>query len=476
MDETGVDKLRKGAGEDTDAELKRKLTKVKLNNTFEAWKDHTWDFKHWMTVGEMPNTFGFGLHTIDYYKLLEKRDRKSFDDDTVAMRSATTITRNLEKYEPQKILVDLLIYQEDMRFEGNRRGYLSLRPDHLSAILEQSQITKYAKQGGTGIPEGSTAINELDEKVQNVKAPATKINSASDEQARKDELKKHQKMFVEYSKYAQALWNETANLGDASEETQTVAEGITNKLNPAMKEYDKDPYHLGAFGKGVNETKIFLRRTIGEIARAWGDATAAMGYHPFKYKPIETSVSTTVHAYQGYNDKKTETGNSGEKALNDFIEKLNASDVVTWTDMDASGAMWSKAANFDRYRDTKVLLFLSNNPKLNDVGKADYECKVTFQELQLSIIPALALTLENLQSGSDKRRFKRAKTKDINEAAQTFKTLKLKTAAEATKKIEEEGLRGYMRTVEDLPTQTDWRDQEIELNEVHGYGTELKKD
>ena len=130
----------------------------------------------------------------------------------------------------------------------------------------------------------------------------------SDEQARKFELKNHQNMFVEYRKYAQALWNETANLGDANEGTQTVAKEITNKLNPAMEEYDKDPYHLGAFGKGVDETKFFLRRTIGEIARAWGDATAAMGYHPFQYKPIETSVSTTVHAYQGHNDEKKEKG------------------------------------------------------------------------------------------------------------------------------------------------------------------------
>ena len=51
-------------------------------------------------------------------------------------------------------------------------GYLNLKQEHLEAINHKSLIMR-SNEGETGIPEGSTAIKELDEKIQNVKDPAT---------------------------------------------------------------------------------------------------------------------------------------------------------------------------------------------------------------------------------------------------------------------------------------------------------------
>ena len=329
--------------------------------------DVTWDFKHWMADGEMPPDYGYGFPVRTYYKGLDQGDRNKFTTKCKGMKSATNITRILAQYTLTSTAISALS-------DYNRNCY-----NHTRGILDEtknadSSIGKARLQELMSNPK--TALTEL---TDGVIMNANQASNGGDSSGLRS-------IELSLANVSDEIWKEVARV-ESSEAFRATKEfppkhqlfgaelmDIGNKVDKILKG--------GVFG----DIKAEVLRVFGKVIRSWGDATASIGYDP-KGKMITQSQSSTTDDYgrigggQGNGD--------GKKAMTEHKENLDKEGENTWCDMFASGSMWSLAANYDRYRDTVVTLYVQpdHGAQLGRGKPEDpFKLRVTAAELQLGVL------------------------------------------------------------------------------------------
>jgi len=305
----------------------------------------TWDFKHWMIEGEMPPTYGYGFPIREYFKNLSPGDRNNFVETAKTMRSATMITKTIEGFKPdikgisapqQEAYVKAQTFQEKGKSAENVQF-----ADETMKMLFSLEPTEFQTAFGV---------------VKNL------IKSSANEGK-----------LVAMGNQIWQIVAESRSLGEGEKEqwkekSHRVGEGFMS-LGREFQTKNKNQELSNAEYNG-------LKINLGHIARAWGNATAALGADPWG-NTLTNSVSSVVRDYEEHDgaafveQKKREAISNGGTA---------------WSDMDISESMWDKGANFDRYRGTKVHILAPQdsgadiaNPKDHDSGNL----RVTHQELQL---------------------------------------------------------------------------------------------
>ena len=155
-------------------------------------------------------------------------------------------------------------------------------------------------------------------------------------------------------------------------------------------------------GEIEDDIKDDVNRVFGKVIRSWGDATASIGYDPYGKMITQSQSSTTDDYGRNANGGKGD----GEKAMTEHKQHIDNEGGNAWCDMFASGSMWNLAANYDRYRDTVVTLYVQpdHGAQLGRGNDSDpYKMRVTAAELQLGVLNAFFTKFEG--------------TKDIDERA-----------------------------------------------------------
>lgn len=329
--------------------------------------DVTWDFKHWMADGEMPPDYGYGFPVRTYYKGLDQNDRNDFTTKCKGMKSATNITRILAQYTLTSTAISELS-------DYNRNCY-----NHTRGILDEtknadSSIGKARLQELMSNPK--TALTELTDRV--IMNANQASNGGDSSGLRSIELS--------LANVSDEIWKEVARVA-SSEAFRATKEfppkhqlfgaelmDIGNKVDKILKG--------GVFG----DIKAEVLRVFGKVIRSWGDATASIGYDP-KGKMITQSQSSTTDDYG--RDSGGQGNGDGKKAMTEHKEYLDKEGENTWCDMFASESMWSLAANYDRYRDTVVTLYVQpdHGAQLGRGKPEDpFKLRVTAAELQLGVL------------------------------------------------------------------------------------------
>ena len=376
----------------------------------EAWQTQSIDFLHYMADGEMTSDYGFGFKARDYFMCMSEQDQSKFEaalkgqfklvnvklgnaNVTMAMKSSTTIVWLLELFpldmkkvealneirkekEDDKLPIEKIKRKNEInearrkleaRNERNEDGYgegeIEIR-DEVQGLFgkDEAEITKWldGQLKECILKDGTSEIeNKVVAKFEVIgheirKYVAQLLNSNPDQKNENEEKAKN---------FGTVLKTFLEKVG----EKHHLEFGATNNV--------KDQNEKARLEKQAAEIKL----TIGQIGRAWGDSTAALGYHPWELKKIQTTFSAVGADWDA---GKTIV----EEKMNEF-KKIK--DQITWCDMYAPGAMWSQAANYDRYRNTEVYLFLkmkddgSGGEISNPRGEDRLSMRVTFAELQL---------------------------------------------------------------------------------------------
>ena len=379
-------------------------------------EDASWDFKHWMVEGEMPPTFGYGFFVRDYFKALSPADRNRFITLAKNMRSSAMITRLLESFplpnppEPSDKVQKFKKIQAEGEKEDNVKNAKNLMNDLLSdakfeetfnkiilqmtAIQDPNDIVKLGKLSAIAdqiweqVAIGQTLSGEEKE---NWKAFSAKFGT---------KLFNHCKEQQEQNKPAHS-WEDLEKLtkkvdavdASAIDALQILANKVSDKdsaeTQRLIAELKQDtPWVEAKKALVVDHLKRIIqaaeaadaaynlqKQNLGYVSRAWGDATAALGTDPRDGRILTHSYSSTIPDF----DKGGKAFVASRKVTN---EDENFS---SWCDMDINEFMWSKAANYDRYRGTKVELFTPNVTGADIANpKADiHNLRVTHQEIQV---------------------------------------------------------------------------------------------
>lgn len=342
-----------------------------------------WDFKHWMADGEMPPDFGYGFPIRTYFKGLAPGDQDKFTAKCKGMRSATNITRIIGQYP----LTPTAISELDTY---KRNCY-----NHTRGILEETKTA-----------DSSIGQAKLQLLMSNPKTELKKLADKVIESAKKAKDDGNQSAFrdleLSLANVSDEIWKEVARVAP------TGVLGANKEFPPEHQLFGFELMEIGKYvdlilkGDGFKDIKGDVTRVFGKVIRSWGDATASIGYDP-EGKMITQAQSSTTDDYKRNGG---EENGDGAKAMAKHKEHLDKEGENTWCDMFASDSMWNLAANYDRYRDTVVTLYVQpdHGAQLGRGTDADpFKLRVTAAELQLGVLNAFFTKFEG--------------TKDIDERA-----------------------------------------------------------
>jgi hypothetical protein len=362
-DTAGTLEIMKAMKEGRDTDTNNRLITLGFGSEIQSngnWEGATWDFKHWMVDGEMPPDYGYGFKVRNYYSYLTESDKKEFSEYCKNMRSATTITRILTTFELDKLA--------------------QLGPEQIEAYNHTRGILADTREGKNVGFLAFASLLKLPLELEKLADSLVFFIRNRD----KDEVRK---LELNFTHIGDEIWKTLARW----------------KPNTAL-----DP-RLRAFGEQVmlccervdgkisdldGNQKIDVNRIFGKIVRAWGDATASLGFDPYCRMITHTQSSTTDDYLRGENENGKHSGQGGRQMelQKQFVEK--DPDHISWCDMTASNSMWNQAANYDRYRDTIVTLYVQPDHGAN-LGRHDPNMpelrtlRVTAAELQLGVLNSI---------------------------------------------------------------------------------------
>ena len=340
-----------------------------------------WDFKHWMADGEMPPDFGYGFPIRTYFKGLAPSDQDKFTAKCKGMKSATNITRIIGHYP--------LTPKAISELDDNKRNCYN----HTRGILEETKTA-----------DSSIGEAKLKQLMSNPKTELKKLADKVINAIKSSGVNKSGYRSIELSlaNVSDEIWKEVARVAS------TKAFEASKEFPPEHQLFGSELMKIGEYVdiilKGDDFKDIIgdVTRVFGKVIRSWGDATASIGYDP-KGKVITQSQSSTTDDYKRNGG---EENGDGAKAMAKHKEHLDKEGENTWCDMFASGSMWNLAANYDRYRDTVVTLYVQpdHGAQLGrGTDKDPFKLRVTAAELQLGVLNAFFTKFEG--------------TKDIDERA-----------------------------------------------------------
>jgi len=347
-----------------------------------AWHgdEVVWDFKHWMADGEMPPDFGYGFPIRTYFKGLAPSDQDKFTAKCKGMKSATNITRIIGHYP--------LTPKAISELDDNKRNCYN----HTRGILEETKTA-----------DSSIGEAKLKQLMSNPKTELKKLADKVINAIKSSGVNKSGYRSIELSlaNVSDEIWKEVARVAP------TGAFGANKEFPPEHQLFGSELMKIGEYvdvilkGDDFKDIKGDVTRVFGKVIRSWGDATASIGYDP-KGKMITQSQSSTTDDY-GRNAKGGK--GEGEKAMAEHKEYLDNEGENTWCDMFASGSMWNLAANYDRYRDTVVTLYVEpdHGAQLGrGTNKDPFKLRVTAAELQLGVLNAFFTNFKETK-GMDER-------------------------------------------------------------------------
>lgn len=340
----------------------------------------TWDFKHWLADGEMPPDFGYGFSIREYFKGLSSNHQKEFTEKCKGMRSATNITRIIGQYPLTQETVD--------GFKPERKkDYL-----HTRGILDETKSSD-------SVIGNAKLLELMGDPMKNLKSLAEEVIKSA--KGGKDAFRE---LELSLASMGDEIWKEIAKVAPKK------GFGQQKEFPKKHQEFGSALMKIGKFvDEQLNETentdiKSDVKRVFGKVIRSWGDATASIGYDPYG-KMITDAQSSTTDDYSRNKDAGM-VGGDGEKAMAGHKEHLEQEEGKNaWCDMFASGSMWNLAANYDRYRDTIVTLYVQEDhgAQLGRGNEQDpFKMRVTAAELQLGVLNAYFTKFEGTK-GIDER-------------------------------------------------------------------------
>jgi hypothetical protein len=309
-------------------------------------KPPTYEFLHCMAEGELPPDYGYGFSMATYFDSLSEENQKAFYKECKDIRSATMITRLITRYEAKE----------------NMDGW---KEDRTKKYNREWKFKQKIKTSEKGLNEFSwdTFIHIPRIYLDEIKIRLDHLLNLPEGDSRKDhKLKLNEE---KCASIGDELWKGVAAYGmelpsrKSNKAGETVSDRTYNRMTEknlkdignAIMTFGDTNKSEGYFtsGKGADDRK----RIFGRIMRPWGEATAAFGLHPESLEPITHALSSTTVDYA--------TAKGGEQAIEKHMKALVADNEVPWCDMRASEAMWSQAANYDRYRNVVVTLYVALN-------------------------------------------------------------------------------------------------------------------
>lgn len=337
----------------------------------------TWDFKHWMADGEMPPDYHYGFPVREYFDGLSTSDKQKFTLKCKTMRSATNITRVLGQYPLREDYINSMETNTKLGWDDESRAKIKSSYLHTRGIIEE---TRGGEQ--VGKPELTKLIANPQNLVELVRGliDTVKNDTGDNEMIRPLEIK--------LTHVADEVWKEVSRIKKTELGSDGKKEFSENHQRFGKKLMQMGKYTDNAIKDLSGDKQIHVKRIFGKIIRSWGDATASIGYDPVGKMITDTQSSTTDDYFR--NQLHDEADGDGGKQVGEYVNKLANSNA--WCDMFASGSMWSQAANYDRYRDTIVTLYVQYDHG-SSLGKGNdsdpLKLRVTAAELQLGVMNAI---------------------------------------------------------------------------------------